>query len=75
MVVEREGRERLYLVVETKSELPGLGLRGREVLKIDCGRAHFEAIGADRSNPAQYHVARSLDEVLASATEAPRSMS
>jgi type III restriction enzyme len=47
VVVEADGVRRLYFVVETKgSQLTG-NLRGRELAKIECGRAHFTALGAD----------------------------
>jgi type III restriction enzyme len=65
VLVEHEGKERLYFIVETKSELPGLGLRGKEGLKIDCGRAHFAAIGKSQKNPARYTVKSTVEELLA----------
>lgn len=47
VVVEADGVRQLYFVVETKgSQLTG-NLRGRELAKIECGRAHFTALGAD----------------------------
>ncbi|MGV9287606.1 type III restriction-modification system endonuclease [Streptomyces sp. NPDC003719] len=36
---------RLYLVVETKGGLHAEGLRPTEQAKIDCGKAHFDALG------------------------------
>lgn len=39
--------ERLYFVVETKSSLFSDALRPAEQAKIDCGMAHFDALGDD----------------------------
>ena len=64
MLVETDGAERLYLVVETKPSLFGDDLRDRETAKIACGKAHFDAL-AGGQNPAQFKVARTLDEALA----------
>ena len=49
VLVEDEGRERLYFVVETKGELFTDSLRPAEEAKIKCGEAHFEALGQDVS--------------------------
>jgi len=63
VLVETEDGERLYFVVETKSSLFTDDLRDKERAKIECGKAHFEAIRV--SEPAaEYMVARSLDDVL-----------
>ena len=61
--VEKEGAERLYFVVETKSSLFTDDLREKESRKIKCGEAHFKALEV-REAPAKYVVARSVDEVL-----------
>ncbi len=66
VLIELEGAERLYFVVETKSSLYAIDLRGQEGGKIDCGKAHFAALG-DGPNPAKYVQATSLDVVLAHA--------
>ncbi len=63
VLVEKDGAERLYFVVETKSGLFSDDLRDKERAKIACGKAHFEAL-ATRESPAQYIVARSVDDVL-----------
>jgi len=45
VLVEEEGEERLYFVVETKGTmLFGDALRPTEQGKIDCGREHFKAL-------------------------------
>jgi type III restriction enzyme len=64
VLVEKDGAERLYFVVETKSSLFAADLRAAEQAKIECGEAHFEAL-AVREPPAKYVVARSVDDVLA----------
>jgi len=47
VLVERDGEEKLYFVVETKGSLLTGDLRAAEQAKIDCGKAHFEALGTD----------------------------
>lgn len=42
--VEIDGMKRLYFILETKGSINQLELRGREELKIHCGKAHFKAI-------------------------------
>ncbi len=66
VLVERDGAERLYFVVETKSGLFRDDLRDKERAKIECGKAHFQAL-AVREAPARYVVASSLDDVLSGA--------
>jgi type III restriction enzyme len=63
ILVEQDGAERLYFVVETKSGLFPDDLRDKERAKIECGKAHFKALEG-RETPAQYVVASSLDDVL-----------
>ena len=65
VLVEKDGAERLYFVVETKSGLFTDDLRDKEEAKIKCGRAHFKAL-AVRESPARYVVARNLDDVFSS---------
>jgi type III restriction enzyme len=59
----RDGVQRLYFVVETKSSLFVDDLRSKEGAKIECGKAHFKAV-ATEENPARYVVARSITDVL-----------
>jgi type III restriction enzyme len=47
VLVERDGQERLYFVVESKGSLFTDALRPTEQAKIDCGREHFKALGND----------------------------
>ena len=44
VVVEKDGEEKLYFVVETKSSLFTDALRPTEQAKIECGKAHFDAL-------------------------------
>jgi type III restriction enzyme len=64
VLVEKDGVERLYFVVETKSGLFTDDHRDKESAKIKCGKAHFKAL-AIGENPARYVVARTVDDVLA----------
>jgi type III restriction enzyme len=41
---EKDGDERLYLVVETKGNIHDETLRTTERLKIKCGERHFQAL-------------------------------
>jgi len=66
VLVEQDGAERLYFVVETKSSLFTDDLRDKESAKIECGKAHFKALHVGE-NPAIYKVARNLDDLLAGA--------
>jgi type III restriction enzyme len=47
VLVEAEGKDKLYFVVETKSTLFTDALRPTEEAKIKCGRKHFEAMEND----------------------------
>lgn len=62
LLVEDSGGQssRLYFVVESKSTTLEDALRPREVAKIACGRAHFEALGQD----VTFTVADSVDGLV-----------
>jgi len=47
VLIERNGEEKLYFVVESKGSLFTDALRPIEKAKIDCGREHFKALDAD----------------------------
>lgn len=47
VLIDVDGKDRLYFVVETKSTLFTDALRPTEQAKIDCGRKHFKAIGKE----------------------------
>ena len=63
VLVDKDGAERLYFVVETKSSLFTDDLRDSEGAKIKCGEAHFKAIAVGES-PARFIKATNLDDVL-----------
>ncbi len=62
ILVEINGEEKLYFVVETKGSSWWDDLRHKEGAKIKCGEKHFEAIAAG-DNPAKYIRATSVDEI------------
>ena len=64
VLIEDDGGERLYLVVETKGSAFLDDLRNAERAKVECGKAHFEALQVGES-PARYRVAHTADELLA----------
>jgi type III restriction enzyme len=64
VLVDVDGVERLYFVVETKSSLFSDALRPTEEGKINCGKAHFKALAVGES-PACYEVASTVDGLLA----------
>ena len=64
VLVEKDGAERLYFVVETKSSLFTDDLRDKESAKIACGRAHFKALAVSE-NPAEFITARNIDDLMA----------
>ncbi|SBW14715.1 hypothetical protein BR10RB9215_C11553 [Brucella sp. 10RB9215] len=66
VLVQIDGEERLYFVVETKGSLFTDDLRDNEAAKIACGEAHFKALAVD-PNPARYVKATKLDDVLSHA--------
>ncbi len=66
VLVERDGAERLYFVVETKSSLFTDDLRDKESAKIECGTVHFRSLAVGE-NPARYIVARSANDLLTDA--------
>ena len=65
VLVEKDGTERLYFVVETKSSLFTDDLRDKESAKIQCGEAHFAELAKYSSPAAQFLKATKLDDVLA----------
>ncbi|CAN7698028.1 DEAD/DEAH box helicase family protein [Acidovorax sp. LjRoot118] len=63
ILFEKEGLQRLYFVVETKSSLFTDDLRKKEEAKMQCGEAHFHAL-REGDNPANYLRATTFDDVL-----------
>jgi type III restriction enzyme len=64
VLVEKDGEERLYFVVETKSSLFTDDLRDKESAKIECGKAHFKALAVGE-RPAEFIQARNIDDLMA----------
>ncbi|MEQ1792959.1 MAG: DEAD/DEAH box helicase family protein [Nitrospira sp.] len=64
VLVEKDGAECLYFVVETKSSLFTDDLRDKESAKIACGKAHFKALAVG-DNPAEFITARNVDDLMA----------
>ena len=64
VLVEKDGAERLYFVVETKSSLFTDDLRDKESAKIECGKAHFKALAVGEQ-PAEFIQARNIDDLMA----------
>ena len=64
VLVEKDGVERLYFVVETKSSLFTDDLRDREWAKIQCGKEHFKALAVGE-NPAEFVTARNVGDLMA----------
>ena len=62
VLVEMDGAERLYFVVETKSSLFTDDLRDKEAAKIKCGEAHFKALAVGEK-PAKFIKARNIDDL------------
>lgn len=63
VLVQIDGLERLYFVVETKGSLFADDLRDQEGAKVACGEAHFSALAVGK-NPARYVKATKLDDLL-----------
>ena len=64
VLVETEGRRRLYLVVETKGSLFADDLRTQEAAKIACGMEHFAALAKTADEPARFVTATKLEDVF-----------
>jgi type III restriction enzyme len=65
VLVEKDGEEHLYFVVESKGALFSDDLRPAEKAKIDCGRKHFEALNTD----VRFAVANTHDSFMESVTQ------
>lgn len=64
VLVEKDGAERPYFVVETKSSFFTDDLRDKESAEIECGKAHFKALAVGEC-PAEFIQARNIDELMA----------
>jgi type III restriction enzyme len=65
VLIDKDGTERLYFVVETKHSLFTDDLRDKESAKIQCGEAHFAELTAHHSPAARFIKATKLDHLLA----------
>ncbi|MEC9290883.1 MAG: DEAD/DEAH box helicase family protein [Pseudomonadota bacterium] len=63
VLIEDDGHEKLYFVVETKGSNWWDDLRHQEGAKIRCGEKHFDEIAATE-NPAEYIKATSVEDVM-----------
>ena len=63
VLIHSEDGERLYFVVETKGTLITDNLRDMESGKIECGKAHFNALKVGES-PVRYEVATNVGQIL-----------
>lgn len=64
VLVDTDGTEQLYFVVETKSSLFTDDLRDKESAKIKCGKAHFSELAQHSSPSARFIKATSIDDVF-----------
>ncbi|HHF8025241.1 TPA: restriction endonuclease subunit R, partial [Escherichia coli] len=62
LVIEDNGEEHIYFVVETKSKHIGLG--NEEDAKIACGTAHFSTLKAEKINAVKYVRATAITEIM-----------
>lgn len=47
ILIDLDGQDKLYFVLETKGNILTEALRPTEIAKIKCGHRHFEALGCD----------------------------
>jgi type III restriction enzyme len=45
VLIENNGEQKLYFILETKANILSEALRPMESAKIECGHKHFEALG------------------------------
>jgi type III restriction enzyme len=64
VLVEEDGHEKLYLVVETKGSLWWDDLRHHEGAKIKCGKEHFAVLAEHADNPARFIKAKTVEDML-----------
>lgn len=60
VLIEKNGEERLYFVLETKGSIIKEDLREKENAKIECGFKHFEALG----NEVKFEKADKFEEFI-----------
>jgi len=64
ILVDKDGAERLYFVVETKSSLFTDDLRDKEDSKLKCGVAHFAELAAYNTPAARFIKARNIGDLM-----------
>jgi len=64
VLVEMDGQQRLYFVVESKGSLFSDALRPTEQAKIDCGREHFKALGTEVEFTVANNASTFFEQVL-----------
>ena len=64
VVVEDEGEEKLYFVVETKGSIWWDDLRHLEAAKIKCGEKHFDEVAKGIDQPASYIKATNVTDMM-----------
>ena len=62
VLIEVDGKEKLYFVVETKGDIMFDALRPTESAKISCGRKHFEALGNEVTFTEEDDVDKFMEE-------------
>ncbi len=62
VLIEKDGEQKLYFVLETKANLLNEALRPSESAKIECGHKHFEALG----NEVEFKEVDSFEEFVES---------
>ncbi len=63
VLIEQNGEERVYFVVETKGDTGQGALRANESGKITCGQRHFEAIAGGNAS-VRFRPAKSFAELF-----------
>jgi type III restriction enzyme len=71
VLIQEDGEERVYFVVETKSSMFLHDLRRKEEAKVKCGQAHFDAL-REGNAPATFIRADSVAKVLTRAQSKPK---
>ena len=60
VLIEVDGKDKLYFVLETKGDITFDALRPKESAKIKCGKKHFEALG----NEVEFEEIDSFEEFV-----------
>lgn len=62
VLIEKDGEQKLYFVLESKANILNEALRPTESAKIECGHKHFEALG----NEVEFKEVDSFEEFVES---------